>query len=53
MMVEYYTQRASAWLIISEATTISEHANVWVDSPDTVGNFSDRHAQPFAVFIHR
>ena len=33
LMVEYYTQRASAGLIISEATTISEQANGWVDSP--------------------
>ncbi len=33
LMVEYYTQRASAGLIISEATTISEQANGWIDSP--------------------
>lgn len=33
LMLEYYTQRASAGLIISEATTISEQANGWVDSP--------------------
>ncbi|MDB6155940.1 MAG: alkene reductase [Chthoniobacteraceae bacterium] len=33
LMVEYYTQRDSAGLIISEATTISEQANGWVDSP--------------------
>ena len=33
LMAEYYTQRASAGLIISEATTISELANGWVDSP--------------------
>jgi N-ethylmaleimide reductase len=33
LMAEYYTQRASAGLIISEATTISEQANGWVDSP--------------------
>jgi len=52
LMAEYYTQRASAGLIISEATTISEQANGWVDSPDTVGSFSASHAQPFAFFIH-
>lgn len=33
LMAEYYTQRASAGLIISEATTISPHANGWVQSP--------------------
>lgn len=33
LMLAYYTQRASAGLIISEATTISEQANGWVDSP--------------------
>lgn len=33
MMAEYYAQRASAGLIISEATTISPQANGWVESP--------------------
>jgi N-ethylmaleimide reductase len=33
LMVEYYTQRASAGLIISEATVISEQGCGWVDSP--------------------
>ncbi len=33
LMAEYYTQRASAGLIISEATTISPQANGWVQSP--------------------
>lgn len=33
LMAEYYAQRASAGLIISEATTISEQANGWVESP--------------------
>ena len=33
VMVEYYTQRASAGLIIAEATTISEQGFGWVDSP--------------------
>ena len=33
LMVEYYTQRASAGLIISEATTISEQGIGWIDSP--------------------
>ena len=33
LMTEYYCQRASAGLIITEATTISEQANGWVNSP--------------------
>lgn len=33
MMAEYYSQRASAGLIITEATTISEQANGWNESP--------------------
>ena len=38
LMATYYGQRASAGLIISEATTISAQANGWVDSP---GIYSD------------
>ena len=33
LMAKYYAQRASAGLIISEATTISEQGNGWSDSP--------------------
>ncbi|MBT8112976.1 MAG: alkene reductase [Gammaproteobacteria bacterium] len=33
MMAEYYTQRVTAGLIITEATTISEQANGWLQSP--------------------
>ena len=33
LMAEYYTQRASAGLVIAEATTISEQGIGWVDSP--------------------
>ena len=33
LMAEYYVQRAGAGLIISEATTISEQANGWLESP--------------------
>jgi 2,4-dienoyl-CoA reductase-like NADH-dependent reductase (Old Yellow Enzyme family) len=39
IMAEYYVQRASAGLIISEATTISEQANGWNESP---GMYTDR-----------
>ena len=33
LMAEYYQQRATAGLIITEATTISEQGNGWVGSP--------------------
>ena len=33
LMAQYYVQRASAGLIITEATTISDQANGWVQSP--------------------
>ncbi len=33
LMVEYYVQRASAGLIITEATVVSEQGIGWVDSP--------------------
>ena len=32
-VVDYYVQRASAGLIVSEATTISPQANGWLESP--------------------
>ncbi|OYP36419.1 alkene reductase [Rhodopirellula sp. MGV] len=38
MMAEYYAQRSSAGLIISEATTISEQGIGW---PDTPGIYTD------------
>jgi len=40
LMLEYYMQRASAGLIISEATTISEQGIGWVDSP---GIYNEEH----------
>jgi 2,4-dienoyl-CoA reductase-like NADH-dependent reductase (Old Yellow Enzyme family) len=33
LMAEYYRQRASAGLIITEATTVSEQGNGWLQSP--------------------
>lgn len=33
LMAEYYSQRASAGLLISEATTVSPQGNGWVESP--------------------
>ncbi len=42
LMAEYYGQRASAGLIVTEATTISEQANGWVQSP---GIYTDAMAE--------
>src|SRR5436190_1697599 len=42
MMAEYYTQRSSAGLVITEATTISEEANGWNESP---GIYTDEMAE--------
>ena len=33
LMAEYYSQRSEAGLLITEATTISEEANGWNESP--------------------
>ena len=33
LMAEYYAQRSEAGLLITEATTISEEANGWIESP--------------------
>lgn len=38
LMAEYYVQRASAGMIIAEATSISEQGLGWVDSP---GNYNE------------
>ena len=42
MMAEYYAQRASAGLILSEATVISEEANGYLNTP---GLFTDAQVQ--------
>ncbi len=42
LMAEYYAQRSSAGLIITEATTISEEANGWNESP---GIYTDEMAE--------
>jgi len=42
LMAEYYRQRASAGLIISEATVVSKIARGWVDSP---GIYNDEQMQ--------
>lgn len=38
LMAEYYEQRSTAGLLITEATTISAEANGWVDSPGIYTN---------------
>ncbi len=53
VMAEYYAQRASAGLIITEATTISEQANGWVQSP---GIYTDAMAKgwiPVVDAVHQ
>ena len=42
VMAEYYTQRSSAGLLITEATTISKEANGWNESP---GIYTDEMTQ--------
>ncbi|MEO0652711.1 MAG: alkene reductase [Planctomycetota bacterium] len=42
LMREYYVQRANAGLLITEATTVSEQGNGWVDSP---GVYTDAQAE--------
>lgn len=42
LMAEYYSQRSSAGLLITEATVISKQANGWVNSP---GIYSDRQGE--------
>jgi len=42
MMAEYYAQRATAGLLITEATVVSEQGNGWVDSP---GIYSDEQGE--------
>src|SRR5512136_230120 len=52
LMAEYYTQRASAGLIITEATVVSEQGIGWVDSP---GIYNDAQAagwRKIAVALH-
>ena len=55
LMAEYYAQRASAGLLLTEATTISEQANGWVNSP---GIYTDQQADGWklvtrAVHAHK
>lgn len=46
MMAEYYRQRASAGLLITEATVISEQANGWQNTP---GIYTDEQAEAWKI----
>ncbi|NEO85596.1 MAG: alkene reductase [Spirulina sp. SIO3F2] len=48
LMADYYAQRAGAGLIITEATTISEQANGWNESP---GIYSDAMVEGWKLVV--
>jgi N-ethylmaleimide reductase len=51
-MAEYYVQRASAGLIIAEATTISEQANGWLESPGVYADAMQQGWQGVTSAVH-
>jgi 2,4-dienoyl-CoA reductase-like NADH-dependent reductase (Old Yellow Enzyme family) len=53
LMAEYYSQRASAGLLISEATTIAERANGWNESPGIYTGEMVQGWQMITEAIHR
>lgn len=52
LMREYYAQRSSAGLIISEATTISPQANGWVESPGIYTDAMERAWAAITTAVH-
>jgi N-ethylmaleimide reductase len=52
LMAEYYTQRASAGLIISEATSISEQGLGWVDSPGIYNDAQEAGWRKIVTALH-
>lgn len=48
LMAEYYAQRASAGLIITEATVVSKQGIGWLDSP---GIYSDQQAEAWNMVV--
>ncbi|MEG4332681.1 alkene reductase [Microcoleus sp. AT9_A2] len=48
LMAEYYTQRASAGLIITEATVVSTQANGWLNTP---GIYSDEQGEAWKQIV--
>jgi N-ethylmaleimide reductase len=49
LMAEYYAQRSEAGLLITEATTISEEANGWKESP---GIYTDEMTEGWKHTVH-
>src|SRR5512140_658884 len=52
LMAEYYAQRASAGLIISEATSISEQGLGWVDSPGIYNDAQETGWRKIVAALH-
>jgi len=52
LMAEYYTQRSSAGLIISEATSISEQGLGWVDSPGIYNDAQETRWRKIVAALH-
>jgi N-ethylmaleimide reductase len=52
IMVEYYAQRASAGLILTEATTVSAQGNGWVNSPGIYTDAMGEAWRPITEAIH-
>lgn len=48
LMAQYYAQRATAGLIIAEATVVSEQGNGWVDTP---GIYNDAQTQAWKQVV--
>jgi N-ethylmaleimide reductase len=52
LMAEYYEQRSSAGLLITEATTISEEANGWIESPGIYTDEMTEGWKPIVNAVH-
>lgn len=53
LMIEYYVQRASAGLVITEATTISATANGWEQSPGIYTDDMEQGWKKIVDAVHR
>lgn len=53
VMAEYYAQRAGAGLIVSEATTVSEQANGWLESPGIYTDAMEAGWRAVTSAVHR
>ncbi|MEM8713875.1 MAG: alkene reductase [Planctomycetota bacterium] len=52
LMAEYYRQRSGAGLIVTEATTVSEQGNGWVNSPGIYTDEMEAGWKPVVEAIH-